>query len=42
LPKNFPDAKILRLAIFPRGAGPTDAIRTRVEEEPHLARLHEG
>ena len=32
LRKVFPDAKILLLAIFPRGAGPTDANRRKVEE----------
>jgi beta-glucosidase len=32
LRKNFPDAKILLLAIFPRGAGPTDANRRKCEE----------
>lgn len=32
LRKDFPDAKILLLAIFPRGAGPTDTNRLKVEE----------
>jgi lysophospholipase L1-like esterase len=32
LRKNFPDAKILLMAIFPRGAGPDDANRRKVEE----------
>ena len=32
LRKNFPDAKILLLAIFPRGGGPTDALRLKCEE----------
>jgi len=32
LRKDFPDAKILLLAIFPRGAGPDDANRRKVEE----------
>jgi len=32
LRKDFPDAKILLLAIFPRGAGPTDANRRKIEE----------
>jgi lysophospholipase L1-like esterase len=32
LRKDFPDAKILLLAIFPRGAGPNDANRRKVEE----------
>ena len=32
LRKDFPDAKILLLGIFPRGAGPSDANRLKVEE----------
>jgi lysophospholipase L1-like esterase len=32
LRKDFPDAKILLLAIFPRGASPADANRLKVEE----------
>jgi beta-glucosidase len=32
LRKDFPDAKILLLAIFPRGATPADANRQKVEE----------
>jgi lysophospholipase L1-like esterase len=32
LRKDFPDAKILLLAIFPRGSGPNDANRTKNEE----------
>jgi lysophospholipase L1-like esterase len=32
LRKDFPDAKILLLAIFPRGARPTDVNRLKVEE----------
>ena len=32
LRKDFPDAKIMLLAIFPRGAGPTDANRVKNEE----------
>jgi beta-glucosidase len=32
LRKNFPDAKIMLLAIFPRGAGPTDRSRRTCEE----------
>jgi lysophospholipase L1-like esterase len=32
LRKDFPDAKILLLAIFPRGGGPTDALRRKNEE----------
>jgi lysophospholipase L1-like esterase len=32
LRKDFPDAKILLLAIFPRGVGPTDSNRVKIEE----------
>ena len=32
LRKNFPDAKIMLLAIFPRGAGPSDPNRRKNEE----------
>jgi lysophospholipase L1-like esterase len=32
LHKDFPDAKILLLAIFPRGAGPSDRSRVTNEE----------
>ncbi len=40
LRKDFPDAKILLLAIFPRGAGPTDTNRLKVEEANRIiARL---
>ncbi len=40
LRQDFPDAKILLLAIFPRGAGPTDANRLKVEEANRIiARL---
>ena len=43
LRKDFPDAKILLLAIFPRGAGPTDSIRVGNEEANKIiARLHDG
>ena len=43
LRKDFPDAKILLLAIFPRGSGPTDANRLKVEEANKIiARLHDG
>ena len=43
MPKNFPDAKILLLAIFSRGAGPTDAYRAKVEEVSRIiARLNHG
>jgi beta-glucosidase len=40
LRKNFPDAKILLLAIFPRGATPTDSNRLKVQETNEIiARL---
>jgi lysophospholipase L1-like esterase len=40
LRKDFPDAKILLVAIFPRGAGPNDANRRKVEEANRIiARL---
>jgi lysophospholipase L1-like esterase len=40
LRKDFPDAKILLLAIFPRGAGPTDTNRLKAEEANRIiARL---
>jgi lysophospholipase L1-like esterase len=40
LRKDFPDAKILLLAIFPRGAGPADANRRKIEEANRIiARL---
>jgi lysophospholipase L1-like esterase len=40
LRKDFPDAKILLLAIFPRGAGPTDRNRlTNEEANKIIARL---
>jgi lysophospholipase L1-like esterase len=43
LRKDFPDAKILLLAIFPRGAGPTDANRLKVEDANKIiAKLHDG
>jgi lysophospholipase L1-like esterase len=43
LRKDFPDAKILLLAIFPRGAGPTDANRMKNDEANRIiARLHDG
>jgi beta-glucosidase len=43
LRKNFPDARILLLAIFPRGAAPTDANRMRVEDANKIiAKLHDG
>ena len=41
--KDFPDAKILLLAIFPRGAGPTDANRLKNDEANKIiAKLHDG
>jgi lysophospholipase L1-like esterase len=36
LRKDFPDAKILLLAIFPRGGGPNDASRMRNDEANKL------
>ena len=43
LRKDFPDAKILLLAIFPRGAGPADASRMRNDEANKIiARLDDG
>jgi lysophospholipase L1-like esterase len=36
LRKDFPDAKILLLAIFPRGAGPNDAARQKNDEANKL------
>jgi lysophospholipase L1-like esterase len=43
LRKDFPDAKILLLAIFPRGAGPTDASRMRNDDANKIiARLDDG
>ena len=43
LRKDFPDAKILLLAIFPRGAGPTDPNRMGNEEANKIiAKLHDG
>ena len=41
--KDFPDAKILLLAIFPRGTGPTDATRLKNEEANKIiAKLDDG
>jgi beta-glucosidase len=41
--KDFPDAKIMLLAIFPRGAGPTDAARMKNEEANKIiAKLDDG
>jgi len=43
LRKDFPAAKILLLAIFPRGAGPTDANRVKNEEANKIiAKLDDG
>lgn len=43
LRKDFPDAKILLLAIFPRGAGPNDPSRIKNEEANKIiARLDDG
>ncbi len=41
--KDFPDAKILLLAIFPRGSGPNDANRRKNEEANKIiAKLDDG
>jgi len=41
--KDFPDAKIMLLAIFPRGAGPNDANRKKNEvANTIIAKLHDG
>ena len=43
LRKDFPDAKILLLAIFPRGTGPNDTSRMKNEEANKIiAKLHDG
>lgn len=43
LRQDFPDAKIMLLAIFPRGNGPSDANRIKNEEANKLiAKLHDG
>ena len=43
LRKDFPDAKILLLAIFPRGSGPNDSNRIKNEEANKIiAKLHDG
>lgn len=43
LRKDFPDAKILLLAIFPRGASPTDSLRLKNEEANKIiAKLDDG
>jgi lysophospholipase L1-like esterase len=43
LRNDFPDAKIMLLAIFPRGTGPNDANRRKTEEANKIiAKLHDG
>jgi len=43
LRNDFPDAKILLLAIFPRGAGPSDSSRQKNEDANKIiARLQDG
>jgi lysophospholipase L1-like esterase len=43
LRKDFPDAKIMLLAIFPRGSGPNDSNRRKNEEANKIiAKLHDG
>jgi len=43
LRKDFPDAKIMLLAIFPRGSGPSDANRRKCDEANKIiAKLHDG
>jgi lysophospholipase L1-like esterase len=43
LRKDFPDAKIMLLAIFPRGSGPNDANRRKCEiANKIIAKLHDG
>ena len=43
LRQDFPDAKIMLLAIFPRGAGPADPNRRKCEEANKIiAKLHDG
>ena len=43
LRKDFPDAKIVLLAIFPRGAGPNDSNRRKNEvANKIIAKLHDG
>jgi len=43
LRKDFPNAKIMLLAIFPRGTGPTDANRVKNEEANKIiAKLDDG
>jgi lysophospholipase L1-like esterase len=43
LRQDFPEAKIMLLAIFPRGNGPTDASRLKNDEANKIiAKLHDG
>jgi beta-glucosidase len=43
LRKDFPDAKIMLLAIFPRGVGPADSDRRKCDEANKIiARLNDG
>ena len=43
LRNDFPDAKIMLLAIFPRGSGPNDSNRRKCEEANRIiAKLHDG
>jgi lysophospholipase L1-like esterase len=43
LRNDFPDAKIMLLAIFPRGSGPNDSNRRKCEEANKIiAKLHDG
>ena len=43
LRKDFPDAKIMLLAIFPRGSSPNDPNRRKCEEANKIiAKLHDG
>jgi lysophospholipase L1-like esterase len=43
LRKDFPDAKIMLMAIFPRGSGPNDANRRKCETANKIiAKLHDG
>lgn len=43
LRQDFPDAKIMLLAIFPRGSGPNDPNRRKCDEANKIiARLHDG
>jgi lysophospholipase L1-like esterase len=43
LRNDFPDSKIMLLAIFPRGSGPNDSNRKKCEEANKIiAKLHDG